>query len=64
MLEISRYEMPMRIPGLLVALEEKVMSVLPPPGMRESIELMSLVLALESKGDRGRISPLLEVLVA
>lgn len=55
----------MIIPGLLVALEEKEMSVRPPPGILANTEAMSLgLLALESKGDRRRISPLLEALVA
>ena len=42
--------------GVLVALAAKVMSVRPPPGILFVIDSMSLVLALENKGERERLT--------
>ena len=41
--------------GVLVALAAKVMLVLPPLGILAATDLMSLVLELESKGDRESV---------
>ena len=53
-----RLPLPMVIVGLLVALEAKVMLVLPPPGILNLTEAVSLVLTLENKGDREKLTSL------
>ena len=53
-----RLPLPMVVVGLLVALEAKVMLVLPPPGILDLTEGVSLVLTLENKGDREKLTSL------
>ena len=53
-----RLPLPMVVVGLLVALEAKVMLVLPPPGILDLTEAVSLVLTLENKGDREKLTSL------
>ena len=50
--------LPLLMVGVLVALEAKVMFVLPPPGILALTEAMSLVLELENKGNRETFLPL------
>ena len=50
--------LPMVMVGVLVALAAKVMFVLPPLGIRAATDLMSLVLELENKGEREKLTSL------